>query len=153
MNANVRGRTLDIKELQPTNENNSSVRAYIIENFLNDYECDGLMQVHNKHLGVFNQNDPFLCFDTVSTLIKNMRELKLEYKVSSRDFLEGTTCLNESFSSELKPHFKWSYSTAFYPGENKFSLAYEQHIKQATGLEPENGGKFQITSYPVGVGK
>lgn len=60
--------------------------------------------------------------------------------------------MNETFSSELKPHFKYSYSTAFYPGENKFSLVYAEHIKQATGLKPENGGKFQITSYPLGVG-
>lgn len=145
-------RTLDIKDLQPTRENNSSVRAYVIENFLTDFECDSLMQVHNRHLEMVTQNNPFLCFDSVSTLTKNLKELKLKYKVSRNDFVVGTTCLNESFSTELKPHFKWSYSTAFYPGENKFSLVYGQHIQQSTGLNPENGGKFQITSYPVGVG-
>lgn len=111
------------------------------------------MRVHNKYLEMFSKNDPIICFDSVQTLKKNLKELKLKYIVSSKDFTVGTTCLNESFSSQLKPHFKWSFSTAFYPGENKFSTAYAQRIQDATGLKPENGGKFQITSYPVGVGK
>jgi hypothetical protein len=148
----IEGRVHQIQELKQMNSN-SSVRAYVIENFLSSFECDNLMRVHNKYLNMYTKNDPILCFDSVKTLKQNLKELKLKYKVSSKDFTHGTTCLNESFSSELKPHFKWSLSTAFYPGENKFSTVYAQRIQDATGLKQENGGKFQITSYPLKVGK
>lgn len=148
----IERQALKFQELKSKNTN-SSVRAYVIENFLSDFECDSLMRVHKKYLEIYSKNDPILCFDSIQTLKKNLKELKLKYKVSSKDFTVGTTCLNESFSSRLKPHFKWSHSTAFYPGENKFSTAYAQRIQDATGLKQENGGKFQITSYPIGVGK
>ncbi|CAI9728532.1 Hypothetical predicted protein [Octopus vulgaris] len=46
---------------------------------------------------------------------------------------------------------RWNYNTAFYPGESRFSKALEKRIEQAMGLRPENGGKFQITSYPNGI--
>ncbi|XP_031556482.1 probable prolyl 4-hydroxylase 7 [Actinia tenebrosa] len=146
----IEGQTLKFQELK--SNLSSSVRAYVIENFLSDFECDNLMRVHKKYLEIFSKNDPILCFDSLPTLKKNLKELKLKYKVSNKDFIVGTTCLNESFSSQLKPHFKWSYSTAFYPGENKFSTAYAERIQDATGLKQQNGGKFQITSYPIGVG-
>lgn len=69
-------------------------------------------------------------------------------------FTAGTTCVNASFSQQLKDWFKdnWSYSTAFYPGESSFASVYEHRVKEAMGLLPENGGKFQITSYPTGIG-
>lgn len=79
MSSLVNGRSFDVKELKVTQ--NSSVRAYVIENFLSDHDCDSLMKVHNKHMEMFNQNDPFLCFDSVATLVKNLKEVKLEYKV------------------------------------------------------------------------
>ena len=47
----------------------------------------------------------------------------------------------------------WSYSTAFYPGESRFSDIFAARVEQAMGLTPINGGKFQITSYPEGKGK
>lgn len=64
-------------------------------------------------------------------------------------------CVNASFSSQLKTwfHSNWSYSTAFYPGESKFSHIFAHRVKEATSLAPENGGKFQITSYTEGIGK
>ncbi len=67
--------------------------------------------------------------------------------------LPGTTCLNSSMSSQLKSSFHWSQSTSFYPGESKFSKTFEDRIYQATGMLPSNGGKFQVTSYPKGIGK
>ena len=74
--------------------------------------------------------------------------------LSSASF-SGTTCLNSSFSSQFKQwiHSNWSYSTAFYPGESRFSKVFEYRIKEAIELDPKNGGKFQITSYPLNVGK
>ena len=65
-----------------------------------------------------------------------------------------TMCVNKTFSSRLKKwlYANWSYSTAFYPGENYFSTIFEYRVKQAMGLNPGNGGKFQITSYPKGIG-
>ena len=47
----------------------------------------------------------------------------------------------------------WSYSTAFYPGESRFSSIFATRVQQAMGLDPSNGGKFQITSYPSGKGQ
>lgn len=69
-------------------------------------------------------------------------------------FISGTFCVNETFSRQLSSWLKsnWSYSTAFYPGESKFSKIFEYRVKEATKLSPENGGKFQITSYPEGIG-
>ena len=63
--------------------------------------------------------------------------------------------MNASFSHQLKEwlHGNWSYSTAFYPGESPFASAFENRVKQAMGLIPENGGKFQITSYPQNIGE
>ncbi len=47
---------------------------------------------------------------------------------------------------------KWSFNTAFYPGESKFSTIFGRLIEEATQLNDTHGGKFQITSYPLGVG-
>ena len=68
--------------------------------------------------------------------------------------ISGTMCVNESFSSDLQTWLKsnWSYSTAFYPGESPFSHTFTDRIHSATGLKPEHGGKFQLTSYPTGIG-
>lgn len=72
-----------------------------------------------------------------------------------KHFFSGTFCVNETFSRQLSDWLKsnWSYSTAFYPGESKFSKIFEYRVKEATQLLPENGGKFQITLYPQGIGK
>ena len=63
----------------------------------------------------------------------------------------GTKCLNASFSRQLGSWMSgnWSYSTAFYPGESRFSHVLAARVQQAMGLDPKNGGKFQITSYPT----
>lgn len=37
-------------------------------------------------------------------------------------------------------------------GESKFSTRFGKLIQEATQLEESHGGKFQITSYPPGVG-
>lgn len=68
--------------------------------------------------------------------------------------LTGTTCVNATFSRQLKTWLagNWSFSTAFYPGESRFAAIFEQRVHQAMGLAPQNGGKFQITSYPLDIG-
>ena len=67
----------------------------------------------------------------------------------------GTKCLNSTFSRQLGSWMSgnWSYSTAFYPGESRFSHVLAARVQQAMGLDPKNGGKFQITSYPTGKGQ
>ncbi|XP_052808216.1 uncharacterized protein LOC128237063 [Mya arenaria] len=148
------GRRIPAMELLPQKPNNSSVKVWLYEEFLSEEECDGLMRVHNKHITEQTADDPLLCFDSISTLRKHLKHHGIRTPVSPRDFTEGTTCVNASFSSQLKDWFKgnWSYSTAFYPGESRFASIFEQRVLQATGLEPANGGKFQITSYPEGIG-
>lgn len=67
----------------------------------------------------------------------------------------GTRCVNSTFSRQLGEWLKanWSYSTAFYPGESPFSSVFASRVNRSMGLNPENGGKFQITSYPTGKGR
>ena len=68
--------------------------------------------------------------------------------------ISGTRCVNETFSQHLQDwlHSNWSYSTAFYPGESTFSTTFAQQIFDATRLDLDHGGKFQITAYPQGIG-
>ena len=149
---NVAGTTVKVKQLHHSHKD-TAVRAYVLENFLSAYECDALSAAHDSHVTQTSKLNPLLCFDSVKTFRQNLKEVGLKIQVGSVDFLEGTTCINESLSLLLRRHgMKWSYSTSFYPGESKFSLTVEERIKQATGMAPENGGKFQITSYPLNVG-
>ena len=148
----VGGKTVKVRPLQH-NHKDTAVRAYVLENFLSDYECDALATAHDNHVTQTSKLNPLLCFDSVKTFKQNLKEIGLKIRVGSADFLEGTTCINESLSLLLRQHgMRWSHSTSFYPGESKFSLTLQERIKQATGLAPENGGKFQITSYPQYVG-
>jgi hypothetical protein len=148
----IAGTRVDVKQLHPSHAD-TAVRAYVLEHFFSDYECDALAAAHDTHVAQTSKLNPLLCFDSLQTFRQNLKEVGLRIPVSSADFLEGTTCINESLSLLVKKHgMKWSYSTSFYPGESKFSLAVQERIKQATGLAPENGGKFQITSYPRNVG-
>ena len=147
-----RNQLLKLKSLTHSNSK-SSVRAYVIENFLSDMECDRLVMVHDKYVSELNKQVPIICFDGIKSFREYLKEAKLKLKVSLNDFTRGTTCINETFSKKLQPHFKWSYSTAFYPGESKFSTIFAERISEATGLKLENGGKFQITSYPQNIGK
>lgn len=148
----VNNRQLNIKE-HVHNNSQTSVRVYVIENFLSDQECEGLVAVHNRHVSNIAKQNPIICFDGVESFRKHLQDAKLNYKVSAKDFTDGTTCVNETFSSKIRPQFHWSYSTAFYPGESKFSTSFAETIQQATGLKLMNGGKFQITSYPLNVGE
>nr|XP_054766925.1 uncharacterized protein LOC129274093 [Lytechinus pictus] len=66
--------------------------------------------------------------------------------------ISGTACINSSFSERLGSSLTWSRSTSFYPTESKFSTVFEDRVSQATGLKQSNGGKFQVTSYPEGIG-
>ena len=112
--------------------------------------------MHESHVEEMKKHKPIICFESIETLRKNLVELDREEfskKVSSSDFTEGTFCLNQTFSRQLeKWGLKWSYSTAFYPGESKFSAAFGKRIQEATQLEETHGGKFQVTSYPFEVG-
>lgn len=149
---NVTGTTVRVKQLH-VKYKDTAVRAYVLENFLSAYECDALAAAHNNHVTQTSQVNPLLCFDSVKTFSQNLKEIGLKFEVSSADFIQGTTCINETLSLMVRNHgMKWSYSTSFYPGESKFSLTLQERIKEATGLATENGGKFQITSYPQSVG-
>lgn len=150
----VDGRRLPPVELLPQKPNNSSVRVFLYDEFLSEQECDGLMRAHDSHVKESSKINPLICFDTIETLRKHLKTARKKVKVTPADFIPGTFCVNETFSRQLSNWLKsnWSYSTAFYPGESKFSKIFEYRVKEATQLLPENGGKFQITSYPQGIG-
>ncbi|XP_061180354.1 prolyl 4-hydroxylase subunit alpha-1-like [Saccostrea echinata] len=148
------GRRLPPVELLAQKPNNSSVRVFLYDEFLSEQECDGLMKAHDSHVKESSKINPLLCFDTIETLRKHLKAAHKKVKVTPADFIPGTFCVNETFSRQLSGWLKsnWSYSTAFYPGESRFSKIFEYRVKEATQLLPENGGKFQITSYPQGIG-
>ncbi|RDD42813.1 Prolyl 4-hydroxylase subunit alpha-1 [Trichoplax sp. H2] len=138
------------KEIKHKNKK-SHVKIYTIDAFLSDKECDGLIGAHNRYVSKFNKQDPIMCFDAISTLRSHLKDAKLKMQVTPNVFTEGTTCLNASFSSLLKKHLRWSYSTAFYNGESPFATRFAERIEAATGLPQSHGGKFQITSYPTSI--
>ncbi|XP_070210514.1 transcriptional regulator ATRX homolog isoform X2 [Littorina saxatilis] len=145
------GRRIPPVELIPQKDTNSTVKVFLFNDFLSDAECDGLRRVHDKHVQEMN-TQPLLCFDSISTLRKHLDDVRHKVHVTPQDFVKGTKCLNETFSQQLGQWMSgnWSYSTAFYPGESRFSTIFEKRVQQAMGLDPLNGGKFQITSYPQG---
>jgi len=139
------------KELRHNNIN-SSVKVYQIDDFLTKDECDGLSRVHLKHVEQANKLNALFCFSSVNSFRKYLKEAGLQFKVSSSDFTAGTSCLNETFSNKIKDFLNWSYSTAFYQGESKFSMTFEERLQNISSLMPSHGGKFQITSYPKSIG-
>ncbi|GFR79873.1 prolyl 4-hydroxylase subunit alpha-1-like [Elysia marginata] len=145
------GRRIAPMELLNQKPSNSSVKVFLFDDFLSQQECEGLMRAHNSHVEAYTK-PPILCFDSINTLRKHVRDAGKKVKVTPQVFTEGTSCVNASFSLQLQSwlNSNWSYSTAFYPGESKFSTNVAARLHQAMGLKPENGGKFQITSYPLG---
>ncbi|XP_055875119.1 uncharacterized protein LOC106073181 isoform X1 [Biomphalaria glabrata] len=145
------GRRIPPIELLHQKPSNSSVKVFLFDDFLSAQECDGLIRAHDNHVKAANKT-PILCFDSVDTLRSHLKDAKKNIKISPNVFTAGTRCVNESFSLQLGNWLKsnWSYSTAFYPGESKFSKILAERIQKAMGLDPVSGGKFQITSYPVG---
>ncbi|KAK6172121.1 hypothetical protein SNE40_018070 [Patella caerulea] len=148
----IDGRRVPAVELLAQKPTNSSVKVYLFDEFLSEGEADGLMRAHDNHVAQASLYDPFICFDSIKTLRQHLKDARKKIKVTPNDFIEGTTCVNASFSLKLKKWFNgnWSYSTAFYPGESPFSTVLENRIHKAMGLPPSHGGKFQLTSYPVG---
>jgi prolyl 4-hydroxylase len=142
-------------EVQMGKPHDSSVKIWLFEEFLSKEECEELVKAHEKNLKEYLKQKPIICFDSVSTLKRHLVDLghqKHADLVTPNDFTAGTMCLNQTFSRQLeKWGLKWSYSTAFYPGESKFSKIFGKRIEDATMLNETHGGKFQITSYPFDV--
>lgn len=137
------------------NNSTSKVQIFIMDNFLDEVECNGLMRAHLRHVNSHQTQDPITCFSGVESLRQHLQEhgfQKMSGKMSDRDFIPGTSCLNGTMSSYVGKKLPWSYSTSFYPGESKFSTEFDRRVSEYTGLHENNGGKFQITSYPQGVG-
>ncbi|CAL1538796.1 unnamed protein product [Lymnaea stagnalis] len=145
------GRRIPPVELLAQKPTNSSVKVFLFDDFLSAEECAGLMRAHDSHVKALNKT-PILCFDSVETLRSHLKDVKKNIRVTPNDFTPGTKCVNTSFSLQLTAWLKgnWSYSTAFYPGESVFSKVAADRIQKAMGLDPKSGGKFQITSYPIG---
>jgi hypothetical protein len=155
-NSNGGHRRVPASEIKPGKEHHSSVKIWLYEEFLSQEECDNLIKVHEHHLKEILKQKPIICFDSVNTLRMNLKELnreKIADLVTPLDFTPGTMCINQTFSRQLeKWGLKWSFSTAFYPGESKFATVFSKRIEEATQLNETHGGKFQITSYPFQVG-
>ena len=64
-------------------------RIWLFEEFLSEEECDGLMRVHNKHVEEQSKDDPILCFDSVSTLRKHLKNAGKRMLVTPNIFTKG----------------------------------------------------------------
>lgn len=73
------------------------------------------------------------------------------FSLSSFDWTEQTKCLNATMSKRVSPYLRYSYSTAFYEMDSPAAQRLSKRIEADTGLARVNGGKYQVTSYPVGV--
>ncbi|XP_062518020.1 uncharacterized protein LOC134193224 [Corticium candelabrum] len=142
---------LRVQELK-VQQRKSHAKVFIIENFLSQHEMQSLVKAHDHHSTDLRIPPPLFCFDGVNTLQAHLDDAGIKYTASDSDFTAGTYCVNSTFSHRLKHVLKWSVSTAFYTGESKFSWILQDRIFKATGLKPENGGKYQLTSYSEGVG-
>nr|XP_006825421.1 PREDICTED: uncharacterized protein LOC102803100 [Saccoglossus kowalevskii] len=152
-NIGVEERDIHYRELTGDQPNNSSVRLYLFDNFLSSAECFGLMNAHNNHVSAANgEIGPIICFSDAGSMRNYMNEAGMTLQLTENDFSAGTTCVNATISNQIGQFIKWSYSTSFYPGESVFSKRFDTRIEKATGLKSSNGGKFQLTSYPRGVG-
>nr|XP_026694930.1 uncharacterized protein LOC100175515 [Ciona intestinalis] len=136
------------------NVNNTNVRIYTMDDFLSSRECEGLMKAHDNHMKQHDDQGPIICFSDETTMGKYLEQIKEKWtkRISSQDWTQGTRCLNASVSAQLNGKLRWSHSTSFYPGESPFSTTFETRVAEQTGLNANNGGKFQITCYPEGVG-
>ena len=153
INTTIKGRNVLVKELFHDHDK-SSVRLYQVDEFLSKEECDALTRAHLYHVQESNKMTPLICFAGIETFQKYLNEAGLDhFKVSQKDFVGGTLCINETFSIRLKGHLRWSFSTAFYRGESKFSLEFGKRLEDISSLQATHGGKFQITSYPKDIGE
>ena len=62
-----------------------------MNNFLSDYECDGLIAAHEDHLNVHKKHKPIVCFSDESTMLLYLAQAKVNWakRVSTKDFLSG----------------------------------------------------------------
>lgn len=150
----VDGRQMQVQELKHSfDQTQSSVRIYQVDSFLSKAESDGMSAAHVRHVLEVDKIGPLFCFSGIVSFRKYLQEAGLSHKVNEQDFVTGTSCINETFSDQLRKKFKWSSSTAFYSGESKFSMLFESRLRELAGLLQSHGGKFQVTSYPISIGK
>lgn len=126
-NSNGGHRRVPAIEITPANKHDSSVKVWLYEEFLSKEECDNLIKAHESHLSRFKDQRPIVCFDSLSTLKQSLIDLnreKVAELVEEFFFTQGTRCLNQTFSRQLeKWGLKWSFTTAFYPGNPNLYLS------------------------------
>ena len=119
-------------------EHKSSVKMWLYEEFFTKEECENLIKVHDDHVRVLSSRKPIICFDSIKTLRKILNELdksEIAQSVTPNDFIEGTRCINQSLSENLgKWGLKWSFTTAFYLGESKFSKVFSRRIEEVSNF-------------------
>ncbi len=66
-------------------------RHWLFEEFLSHDECINLIKVHKEHVKKMQEIDPIICFDSIQTLRKHLKELKpnTEFSVTPNDFTKG----------------------------------------------------------------
>lgn len=70
-------------------------RHWLFEEFLSHDECANLIKVHREHVKKMKSIDPIICFDSIQTLRKHLKELKpnTNIPVTPNDFTAGRMTL------------------------------------------------------------
>ncbi len=67
------------------------LRHWLFEEFLSHDECVNLIKVHKEHVKKMQEIDPIICFDSIQTLRKHLKDLKpnTEFYITPNDFTKG----------------------------------------------------------------
>ncbi len=66
-------------------------RHWLFEEFLSHDESVNLIKVHKEHVKKMQEIDPIICFNSIQTLRKHLKDLKpnIEFSVTPNDFTQG----------------------------------------------------------------
>ena len=66
-------------------------RHWLFEEFLSHDECVNLIKVHQEHVKKMKEIDPIICFDSIQTLRKHLKDLKpnTNLHLTPNDFTQG----------------------------------------------------------------
>ena len=66
-------------------------RVFIMDHFISQRECDGLIKAHDSHVTQHNKHQPIVCFSDAQTMRRYLRQAGMNWSehVDEKDFLQG----------------------------------------------------------------
>ncbi|KAI3386608.1 hypothetical protein SNEBB_001513 [Seison nebaliae] len=117
--------------------------VYVFEEFLSEDESRKLIDAHKRHRKMVKDEPTEICYDNQQSLNVHEKLLNVKFSGVSKNCLPGD--LSKQIARKLmKNGTSLSHSTSFFYNENTFSVEYERRLKEATSLEKEFSGKYEI---------